>query len=327
MVPPSSGPTAVSVAPPAGGLTPLAVLFGAFLGGLIAVQARVNGQLGREFDNPMAAAACSLLIGGILAGLVALATSRGRHAMSTIATAIRHGTSPRWYFLGGLFGCVAVSSQSLSALPLGLTLYTVGLVAGQLVGGYAVDRSRLALSPTPPSRTRLLGAGLALVAVVLPTLALKPSLTLWILLIIPLAGGLSSTVQQALNGRVAKLSGHPLAATSLNSSLGGVLVGGITAIGLLTGDNLNLDVNPWLFLGGVIGIVYIAGSAALAPRLGILILMVSSIAGQVVVSLLLDVFLPADRALSWLSVVGAVLVVIATVVVARPAPAVRVRDN
>ena len=54
--------------------------------------------------------------------------------------------------------------------------------------------------------------------------------------------------------------------------------------------------NPLLYTGGIIGIAFIALSAAIVHRIGVLLLSLGMIAGQIVTALLLDVVTPGASA-------------------------------
>ena len=67
-----------------------------------------------------------------------------------------------------------------------------------------------------------------------------------------------------------------------------------------------LPTEPWLYLGGVSAVVFIAVTAVLVHRTGVLLLGLGIIAGQLVVSLVLDAF-SAGQTVNGLTVAGTVL--------------------
>ena len=68
----------------------------------------------------------------------------------------------------------------------------------------------------------------------------------------------------------------------------------------------------WMWLGGVFGVVFILTSAWAVPRLGVLVTMLSVIAGQLTGALVYDLLLPVgDNTLTWQIVAGVLLTFVA----------------
>ena len=72
--------------------------------------------------------------------------------------------------------------------------------------------------------------------------------------------------------------------------------------------------NPWLYTGGLIGMVFIAMQAAVVHRIGVLLLGLGMIAGQVVGALVLDVVAPDAAAPGLATYVGAALTLVAVAI-------------
>jgi transporter family-2 protein len=116
--------------------------------------------------------------------------------------------------------------------------------------------------------------------------------------------------------------GHPLHATLVNFLVGIAAVFGVAlAVGLRTPPPEQWSrTSVWMYLGGVIGAVYVAGVVVLAPRLGAVTLTALVVTGQLGAALLLDHF-------GWLGfeahpvsptrVVGALLLVAGVVLIRR----------
>ncbi|MFV2031132.1 MAG: DMT family transporter [Gammaproteobacteria bacterium] len=80
------------------------------------------------------------------------------------------------------------------------------------------------------------------------------------------------------------------------------------------------DVPPILYIGGILGAIYVTAVAALLPKIGVANTMIAVILGQVLLSLLLDhigVLGIEVRALSWSRLLGASLVVSGLVLVVK----------
>jgi bacterial/archaeal transporter family-2 protein len=133
----------------------------AVVGGMIALQAPINSQLGRS-TNTFAAALISFSVGTIvLLGIVAVTGQLGD------ISGIGH---VRWYYLlGGLLGAAYVTTVLLTVRTLGAGGVTAATVAGQLTTAMVIDRLGVfGLHERPITAARVLGvlllfAGTALV--------------------------------------------------------------------------------------------------------------------------------------------------------------------
>ena len=112
-------------------------------------------------------------------------------------------------------------------------------------------------------------------------------------LFIPLAfvaGGLL-TVQAGANAQLSRAAGSPLTATTVQLSVGAILLRSVAAI---TGSLDALAALPqarwWHAAGGVASAFYVASTILLLRRLGAVVSMGLVIAGQMIASLLLDAF-------------------------------------
>ncbi|MGL4961156.1 MAG: DMT family transporter [Inquilinus sp.] len=105
-----------------------------------------------------------------------------------------------------------------------------------------------------------------------------------------LAGGLLA-VQAGANAQLAKATGSPFAATTLQLSVGTAI---LLAAALVTGTVSALAALPgvtwWHAVGGVASAVYVVSTILLFPRLGAVVSVGLFIAGQMLASLALDGF-------------------------------------
>jgi bacterial/archaeal transporter family-2 protein len=266
------------------------------VGVLMAMQARINGQLGLRIEHPMTAAVISFGSGLLLIALVSLALPAGRRGLRALGAGLRARSIPWWMLAGGAAGALTVATQSLAVGIVGVSLFTVGVVAGQTVGGLALDR--IGYGPggvVPVTRSRLVGAFLALVAVavMLTTGEGIGDVPLW-MLALPVVVGAGLAWQHSTNGRLRARAGTPLAATFANFVVGSTV---LTVAALIataaSGPPRALPSEPWLYLGGGLGVVYIMLSAALVVHTGVLLFGLAAVSGQLVASLVLDVAWPA----------------------------------
>ena len=297
------------------------VALGVVCGAGVATQSRVNGQLGSLIHDGFAAAVISFGSGLVLVLIALVFMPNGRRGVTRVVMAIRNGDMPFWYALGGAGGAFLVLSQGLVAATLGVALFSVGIVAGQTIGGTVVDRRGLG---SMPSRTltvqRIVGSVLALLAVVVAaSTQVSASVPLW-MLVLPFLAGLLQALQQAVNGQVRAVSESVATATLTNFIVGtAVLLIAFLIHSAIAGWPTRLPTAPWLYLGGAIGVIFIAVSAAIVRAIGVLLLSLATIAGQLVTSLLLDIFAPTSReGVTLTTILGTVLTLVAVVIAAIP---------
>jgi transporter family-2 protein len=296
----------------------IAISGAVLIGILTAVQARINGQLGVRLDDGFVAAVISFGSGlGILL-VLSFALPSGRSGMRTLASGVREGRIPLWMLCGGAAGALTVATQGLAVGILGVSLFTVGIVAGQAVSGLVLDRigfgpaGVVAITPG-----RLAGGALALVAVAVSLSGGSlDGVPLW-MLVLPFAVGVGIAWQQATNGRLRQRVGTPLTATLVNF-VGGTLLLAIAAIVhvAVAGPPEPLPSDPWIYLGGAIGVVYIFLGAILVAATGVLLLGLASVVGQLLMSLVLDVVWPAPASAGLAQELAMIAIALASVVVA-----------
>ncbi|GAB3096510.1 DMT family transporter [Isoptericola nanjingensis] len=294
-----------------------------------ALQSRVNGTLATETGTAFGTAALSFGSGLVLLTLALPFSRAGRSALGQVGAGLRRGGSSgglRWWeCLGGLGGAFYVMSQGLTVDALGVAVFTIALVAGQSVSSLVIDRLGLA-----PGGVRLVTVGRALgpvltvVAVVVVSGAGAATAALGLALF-PLVAGVLQSFQQALNGRVRAAvrpaggggrDGGVLAATFVSFLVG------TAALLVVFGVSLAVDGAPTgslppdllLYSGGLLGIVFIALQAAVVQRIGVLLLGLGMIAGQVVGALVLDVVSPAVAPPGAATYAGAALTLVAVAV-------------
>ena len=298
----------------------------AFVGGLGgAAQSRVNGALAASLHNGIAAALVSNLTASVLV-ITAMAAAPGARAGLRRAVArLRQGTLRAWECVGGACGALYVASQGISAGVLGLAVFTVAVVAGQTGGGLAVDRAGIAPGGRRPvTRIRALGAAVTVAAVAVAVGGRLRAGTVLALAVLPLAAGLALAVQGAVNGRVQQAAGAVLPAVFINAVVGTVAL--LLAFGVAVATQGwpggALPDQPWLYLGGVIGVGFTAIGVAVVRRIGVLLLGLAVIAGQLTGALVLDLVVPGPAGAPGVAGfvgVGLTLVAVLTVMVDRSA--------
>lgn len=292
----------------------------ASIGAMTAVQARINGVLGVRIGDGIVAGLISFAVGLAFLVVVILVMPSGRAGAVRLITGIRTRTIPFWMLLGGTCGALTVTTQGLVAGVLGVSLFTVGVVAGQTLHGLLLDRVGVGpsgvVAVTPG---RIIGGALALAAVGISlggdVLANAP---LWLLLL-PFAAGAGIAWQAAANGRLARRVASPLTATLMSFVAGTVVLLAGAGISILTrGMPAAPPAEPWLYLGGLLGFAYILLGAWLVPYTGVLLLGLGSVLGQLVTSVAIDVLWPVDQGPALWQLMAMIVVAAASVAVALP---------
>ncbi|MEV0678414.1 DMT family transporter [Actinosynnema sp. NPDC050436] len=299
----------------------LGALF-AFVGEVfLAVQGRINGQLGSALGDGFLAALVSFG-GGVAVLLVAVpATRAGRAGLVRLRGALRGGGLRWWQCAGGACGAFFVSAQGLTVPVLGVATFTVAVVAAQVVGSLLVDRAGIGPAGVRPfTWPRVAGAGLAVVAVgVAVSDELGRPAALWPALL-PALAGFGLGWQQAVNGLVWEAARSTRVTTLVNFATGSVVLAVVCAVDVtVRGLPAAAPGEPWLYAGGVLGIVAI-GTAVVAVRYsGVLLVGLGQVAGQLVGAVAVDAVVPAAGGLSPVTVVGTALTLVAVGVAALPA--------
>ncbi|SCG42303.1 DMT family transporter [Micromonospora inositola] len=291
----------------------------------VAVQSRINGELGVRLADGIAAAVVSFGLGLLVLLVLVPATRGGRRGLAALRAALAEGSLRPWQCLGGVCGAFLVATQGLTIGTLGVALFTVAVVAGQSGSSLLVDWA--GIGPTgrqPVTPNRLVGAVLTVVAVLLAVGDRLGDPGALALALLPLLAGVGIAWQQAVNGRVRGAAGSALAATLVNFTVGTVALLATLAIEMAVRGRPSgsFPTEPWLYLGGPIGIVFIALAAAIVRFTGVLLLGLATIAGQIVGAVLLDLVLPAAASHPGpTTLLGAALTLVAVLIAALgPAP-------
>lgn len=287
---------------------------------MTAIQARVNGVLGAQIDDGIIAGLISFGVGLVVLIVITATAARSRASVVRLWRGVRSRSIPPWMLLGGACGALTVSTQGVTAGVLGVSLFTVGVVAGQTLNGLVLDRIGFGPSGVVAVTTgRVLGGALALVAVGISlsgdVLARTP---LWLLLL-PLAAGIGIAWQVATNGRLARQIQSPMTATLMSFITGTLVLCVAAGISILVrGMPAALPSEPWLYVGGLLGFVYILLGAVIVAHTGVLLLGLGAVLGQLVTSVVIDLLWPTTAGPALWQLVTMVLVAVASVVVAVP---------
>jgi len=263
------------------------------VGFLTSVQSRINGSLAQDIGGGLQAAAVSFTIGMAALSLIVIASSSLRAAVGTLRASLQSRRLRWWQLTGGFLGAYFVLSQSIAVPVLGVGLFTVSLVSGLTVSSLIVDK--LGLSPAGHQTITLIrifaaAIGVAAVAIASSSRLVEQSGSVTFALF-GFSAGVGVAIQQAFNSRVSTATGQPIIAGWVNFVLGSTALIAVLLLGVSSGAVVAPafeQPSPWLYSGGLVGIVFISLAAWTAARIGVLRLSLISIAGQLLGALLLD---------------------------------------
>lgn len=302
-------------------------------GSAMSLQGRANGLLGPILGHAVFAALVSFLIGLVLVGTVLLCSSRSRAAAGTLIELLRTHAMPWWMLLGGLSGGLVVIAQASTVPIMGVAMFTMAFVSGQVTGGLVVDSTRL----PPGGKQQLTFLRIFGVLVVIGALVygaserLNLGVPLWAPLL-PFASGALTAVQQAFNGRIKAATGSAVVATTVNFVIGFIALLAVSGVIMLVGiEWTGFPTAPtqwWMLLGGAFGVVFIGLTALTVAKLGVLLLSLFSLFGNLVGALLLDLLLPIPGSLvSTTTVISAALVLAGIAITIMPSSGNRPRPS
>ena len=272
-------------------------LLAALSGAMIAVQARVNGELSHQLNNGLQAAFVSFGSGLLIILLITPFSSQIKEGIVNLRAAVKNKEIARWKLLAGALGGSFVAIQTQIVPLIGVAIYSVASIAGQTAMSLIVDRIGLTgggkklISPR-----RVLAAVLTVIAVLVSVWDRIDANNLSMFAVT--AGGIAGAivgVQRALNGQINEYSHQSFTTSLLNFITGTSFLMILIAVGLVLGRNelSPLPSNPWwIYTGGVIGVIYIAFTSTIVQHLGVLTFTLFSVGGQLVGSLVIDLVSP-----------------------------------
>ena len=292
----------------------------ALSGVMIAFQARANGELSYRLDNAPQAALVSFSSGLFFITIYAIFSPKIKEGIKRLKSAVSSGEIPKIRLLAGALGWAFVALQT-SVVPLiGVALYSVASIAGQSAVSLLVDRIGLTGGGVKLISPRRIAAAFITVIAVLVSVVDKleaDNFQLFALLLALIAGALVG-VQRALNGQINEYSQNSYTTSLLNFITGTSFLTLFIIILIALGrvELQPLPVGPWwIYTGGVIGVIYIAATSLIVQHLGVLTFTLFSVGGQLIASLLLDIYSPTQGvSVSWYLVSGIAMTYIGVLV-------------
>lgn len=261
----------------------------------------MNGTLSNALGAPVEAAVWSFGSGWLLLALGLLVLPRARAGLRGVAAAVRSGHLQWWELLGGLLGGFFVAVQTFVVPLAGVAMFTIAQVGGQTSNALLVDRLGLGHAGRRPVTSGRVVAALATfvgVAIASSSRGGASGSAPVLAIVLAVLAGAGMAVQQAINGKVNTHSVDPWATTFVNFSWGTAALlcwGGIqlaTGRAHLPTAQALASVPWWSLLGGVIGCAYIAAMAVVVRRLGVLLMALLTLTGQLVGAVVLDLAAP-----------------------------------
>jgi transporter family-2 protein len=138
---------------------------------------------------------------------------------------------------------------------------------------------------------------------------------------LPFIGGAMIAAQAPVNARLRAVLGSQFGSAAVSFAIGLVLLLGAMVVAGQTGGLAAAGSGPWwAYLGGLFGAVFVVATLVASPRIGVTVTFVAVIAGQIILSSLIDRygwFGVTAIALSWERVVALVLILVSLVLLLR----------
>ncbi len=271
----------------------------AISGVMIALQARANGELSHLIGNGVQAALVSFGSGLLIIAIVAIFTPSIKAGARNLKGAVARKELPTWTLFAGTLGGSFVAVQTHIVPLIGVAIYSVASIAGQTAASLIVDRIGLTGGGKKHITPRRIAAALFTVFAVFISVFDRldgRDLSLFAVLMGCVAGAIVG-VQRALNGQINEHSNQSFTTSFLNFFMGTTFLFIFLTILVVVGPTefVPLPSGPWwIYTGGVLGVIYIAFTSTIVQHLGVLTFTLFSVGGQLVGSLLIDLYSPTD---------------------------------
>jgi transporter family-2 protein len=132
------------------------------MGTVISVQPPINATMARGLGSPLLAASISIFISLVVVTILWLSWGKGTGDISQVRML------PWWVIIGGIVGVVFVAGSVVVAPVLGVALFFVCVIAGQLIGSTLIDQFGVfGLTVKPLNMMKFVGIGLVLLGAAL----------------------------------------------------------------------------------------------------------------------------------------------------------------
>lgn len=274
-------------------------LLAALSGILISLQARANGELSLRLDNGLQAAFISFSSGLLLIAIISIFNPSIKNGARKLRSAVAAKEIAPWTLFAGALGGAFVAVQTQIVPLIGVAIYSVASIAGQSATSLLVDRIGFTGGGKKPISPRRIAAAVVTVLAVLVSVLDRIDARNLSFIAVALAGlaGAIVGVQRALNGLINEHSGQSFTTSLLNFIMGSSALGIALLFAVAIGkvDFVALPAGPWwIYMGGTIGVIYIAFTSTIVQHLGVLTFTLFSTGGQLIGALFIDIYSPTD---------------------------------
>lgn len=282
----------------------LLLVFPVTMGVGLAIQTAVNSKLRTFVLSPYLSSGFSFLIAWLFLMILSLLTHQQLLISYTTLS-----QEPMWLWLGGLFGAIALTGNVVLFQKIGSLQTTVLPIMGQIAMSIVIDQFGLFNSPQNQiSFSRIIGLILLISGVILSLGILDNNVEGVIkeeenelnrehinvfYQIFAVVSGMLMAVQTAINGYLGKVLSSPIHASFISFTIGIICLILINLILKTKIMNLKNAIKQgisywWIWIGGVLGALYILCSSWLVPVIGTGQVVVLALFGQLLFSALIE---------------------------------------
>jgi len=134
------------------------ILAAIFMGLALSLQPAINATMARNLGSPLLAASISIFISLVIVATLWLSWGKAAGEFSQFKLL------PWWVVVGGVVGAIFVAGSIVTAPVLGVALFFVCMLTGQLIGSTIIDHlGAFGLNVKPINTMKILGLVLVIV--------------------------------------------------------------------------------------------------------------------------------------------------------------------
>jgi transporter family-2 protein len=292
----------------------------AFSGVMISLQARANGELSYRLGSGIEAALVSFTTGLIIISFIALINPAIKQGIRNLKESIELKKIPRWTLFAGMLGSISVGFQTSVVPIVGVAIFSVASIAGQVFSSLFVDRLGLTGGGKKSITRSRVAAALVTALAVYVSVSDRIDANKFSHFAVTGAAIAGAIIgfQRALNGRINENSKMSFTTSLLNFFMGTALLALVLIVLVFAGgvDLAPLPAGPWwIYTGGLLGVIYIASTSLIVQHLGVLTFTLFNTIGILTGSLIIDYYFPSKGVhVSMNLVIGIVLTMLGVVV-------------
>lgn len=274
------------------------LLTGILVGCMFPTQTAINSKLRSYVHSPLLSSLISFCVAEIF--LLILTILMGINPFISFSFFL---TSPKWIWLGGFFGVIALTSIIFLFQKLGSVQTVILPLIGQIFMGLIIDTHgwfhspliRLTIGKNVGVFLMLLGVFLI---VILPSSKKenesKKQKHLWAWQVYGVVVGMLMASQMSINAELGRYLNTPIHASLVSFTIGTIILIILVGVKERSYHKINFtigkDTPKWIWLGGILGGSYVLGTSTLVPLLGSGTVILVNLFGQMLSSLTIDHF-------------------------------------